>query len=104
MITDTSLASGFRSELQEQAVELGLYMFGILVERCSEQFRIHLKSSDYPTKLCNAELEELIPGVKIWTDWMICNSQYWNPPPATLDPSLGLVNTPNPNYKFCYSF
>jgi hypothetical protein len=64
-------------------------MFGILVERCTEQLKDHLKSSDYPTKLCNRELEELIPGVKIWTDWMICNSGYWNPPPSTLDPSLG---------------
>ncbi|KAK3084840.1 hypothetical protein FSP39_019998 [Pinctada imbricata] len=88
-LKDESLAEDFRSELQEHAVQLGMDMFGILVERCGEQLEEHLKSSDYPSHMFSRDLEELVPGVKKWTDWMICNARLYNPPPSLRDTSLG---------------
>ncbi|XP_060077389.1 telomerase-binding protein EST1A-like [Ylistrum balloti] len=78
-----------RSELQEQAVQLGLDMFGILVRRCSEQLKEHLVSNDYPAHMFSRELEEQVPGIKVWTDWMYCNPNLWNPPPNIHEFTLG---------------
>ncbi|XP_033747838.1 LOW QUALITY PROTEIN: telomerase-binding protein EST1A-like [Pecten maximus] len=78
-----------RSELQEQAVQLGLDMFGILVRRCSEQLKEHLVSNDYPAHMFSRELEEQVPGIKVWTDWMYCNPTLWNPPPNIHEFTLG---------------
>jgi len=68
---------------------MGLDMFGILVERCSHLLDAHIMSSDYPGRTFSRDLEELIPGVKVWTDWMICHTDLWNPPPQVRDPSIG---------------
>ena len=64
-------------------------MFGILVQQCTAQLQAHIASSDYPGRLFSRELEELVPGIKVWTDWMICHSDLWNPPPAVRDPNMG---------------
>ncbi|KAJ8312687.1 hypothetical protein KUTeg_010060 [Tegillarca granosa] len=88
-LKEESLDDAVRSELQELAVQLGLDMFGILVERCSVFLTEHLQSRDYPSHMFSRDLEELIPGVKIWTDWMTCNSTLWNPPPCLRDITLG---------------
>ena len=66
-------------------------MFGILVERCAAQLLDHLRTADYPSHMFSRDLEELVPGVKKWTDWMICNARLWNPPPTLRDTALGYV-------------
>lgn len=86
---DESLESTCRSLLQEHSVQMGLDMFGILVEQCTSQLKAHISSSDYPARMFSRELEELVPGIKVWTDWMICHSELWNPPPAIRDPNMG---------------
>lgn len=86
---DESLESMCKSLLQQHSVQMGLDMFGILVERCSQLLGEHIKSADYPGRMFSRELEELIPGIKVWTDWMICHANLWNPPPQVRDPSMG---------------
>ncbi|XP_062618954.1 telomerase-binding protein EST1A-like [Saccostrea cucullata] len=88
-LKDLSMAEDFRSELQEHAVQLGLDMFGILLDCCAQELTKHLASSDYPSHMFSSELEELIPGVKKWTDWMLANLKLWNPPPSLRDTTLG---------------
>ncbi|KAG7484868.1 hypothetical protein MATL_G00054390 [Megalops atlanticus] len=89
-----------RSVLQEQTTALGLAMFGLLVRRCTELLK------DTPTAPPPAEdaeegdegeaegmvrvssfpgdLRELLPSVKVWSDWMLGHPEQWNPPPCSL--------------------
>lgn len=88
-LSDESLESTCKSLLQQHSVQMGLDMFGILVERCAQLLAIHIKSDDYPGRMFSRELEELVPGIKVWTNWMICHSYLWNPPPQVRDPAVG---------------
>ncbi|XP_066507720.1 telomerase-binding protein EST1A isoform X2 [Hoplias malabaricus] len=91
-----------RSVLEEQATSLGLAMFGLLVQRCSEILKetpaepIPLEEFDE----CDVEeermvrvssfpsdLRELVPSVKVWSDWMLGYPEQWNPPPCNIDGS-----------------
>ncbi|XP_077448750.1 telomerase-binding protein EST1A isoform X2 [Stigmatopora argus] len=99
-----------RSVLLEQSTSLGLAVFALLVRRCTEMLagagscgfprnhpngntaktfallapgggeREPLKASAFP-----AELRELLPAVKVWSDWMLGHPEQWNPPPRGLD-------------------
>ncbi|XP_052385178.1 telomerase-binding protein EST1A-like isoform X2 [Oncorhynchus keta] len=92
--------SEVRSVLQEQTTALGLAMFSLLVQRCTELLR------DTPAEPIPAEereegqegmvrvsafplvLRELLPSVKVWSDWMLGHPNQWNPPPCRIDCSL----------------
>ncbi|CAE1322979.1 SMG6 [Acanthosepion pharaonis] len=78
-----------RSLLQEHAVQLGLDMFAILVERCAELLHNHLKYNNSPQELLSYTLSHYMPAVKVWADWMICHPQLWMQPPNLNDPDLG---------------
>ncbi|KAG5285106.1 hypothetical protein AALO_G00034140 [Alosa alosa] len=100
-----------RSMLQEQATSLGLAMFGLLVQRCSQLVR------EAPTDAvcvdgCEAgsnctdcavekmvrvsafspNLHELLPSAKVWSDWMLGHPENWNPPPNSMYSSGGVVS------------
>ncbi|XP_072557548.1 telomerase-binding protein EST1A isoform X2 [Paramormyrops kingsleyae] len=91
-----------RSPLQEQSTALGLAMFALLVQRCTELLRDTPTSprspdneeadlpvegggmprvSDFPP-----DLRELLPCVKVWSDWMLGHPKQWNSPPSNLPP------------------
>ncbi|XP_041347433.1 telomerase-binding protein EST1A-like [Gigantopelta aegis] len=89
-LKDSSLESSCRSLHQDYAVQLGLDMFALLVVRCTALLEAHLASPEYPTQLLNEDLHQLMPGVKVWTDWMTCHAHLWNPPPSVRPPDLGL--------------
>ncbi|XP_071094020.1 telomerase-binding protein EST1A-like [Haliotis cracherodii] len=89
-LKDESLGETCRSLLQEHAVQLGLDMFGLLIKNCSDLLTSHLRSTDYPAQLLNEDLHQLVPGVKSWSDWMMCHPALWNPPPSLRPPDLGL--------------
>ncbi|XP_052219123.1 telomerase-binding protein EST1A-like isoform X2 [Dreissena polymorpha] len=88
-LKDESLESTCRSLLQQHSVQMSLDMFGILLKESATLLAAHIKSNDYPGRMYSRELEELIPGVKVWTDWMISHPDLWNPPPQVRDPSCG---------------
>ena len=79
--SETHLEEDSRSLLQEHAIQLGLDMFSLLVERCVELFKIHLSSPDYPKTMFSEDLHAIYPSVKVWCDWMLCHAPLWNPPP-----------------------
>lgn len=79
-----------RSVMQEQAMQLGLEMFGLLIEQCIHLLHDYRKSYGSSVIITFGEdLHQILPGVKAWSDWMICHSNLWNPPPAPFDPPLG---------------
>lgn len=93
-----------RSVLQEQTTALGLSMFALLVQRCTELLR---DTPAEPVPMAEGEekgqgeegegmvkvstfplaLRELLPGIKVWSDWMLGHPDQWNPPPCGIDGS-----------------
>ncbi|XP_064207474.1 telomerase-binding protein EST1A isoform X2 [Anguilla rostrata] len=94
-----------RSVQQEQTTALGLAMFGLLVRRCTELLKDTptapppleeaeegeegeaegmVRVSSFP-----ADLRELLPSVKVWSDWMLGHPEQWNPPPCGLPSPAG---------------
>ncbi|ESP00994.1 hypothetical protein LOTGIDRAFT_225561 [Lottia gigantea] len=93
-LKDESLEDSCRSLLQDYAVQMGLDMFGLLATRCSQLMATHLQSSEYPASLMNEDLHQLTPGLKVWTDWMMCHSGLWNPAPTPRPPDVGPLIDP----------
>ncbi|KAG1657886.1 Telomerase-binding protein EST1A [Nymphon striatum] len=80
-LKDSSLESGCRSLLQQQALQVSLEMFALLTERSITLLREHMKSDQYPVPLLFCEdLQQLVPAIKMWMDWMVINPQIWMPP------------------------
>ncbi|XP_023272358.1 telomerase-binding protein EST1A isoform X1 [Seriola lalandi dorsalis] len=92
-----------RSVLQEQSTALGLGMFALLVQRCTELLR---DIPAEPVPMADGEeeggkgeeldgmvrvsafpldLRELLPSIKVWSDWMLGHPDQWNPPPCSID-------------------
>lgn len=73
-------------------MQLGLEMFGLLIEHCIRLISDHLKYCEKnveKTVAFGEDLRQLLPAVKAWSDWMICHNHLWNPPPIPFDPLLG---------------
>ncbi|KAK6317587.1 hypothetical protein J4Q44_G00129870 [Coregonus suidteri] len=88
-----------RSVLQEQTTALGLAMFSLLVQRCTELLR-DTPAEPFPEEereqgdeeegmvrvsAFPLDLRELLPSVKVWSDWMLGHPNQWNPPPCSID-------------------
>ncbi|KAM8976872.1 telomerase-binding protein EST1A isoform 2-T2 [Pelodytes ibericus] len=91
-------SEGSRSTIQDQATFLGLSMFSLLVTRCIQLLKIQRKEQsshgekgsatedeeDLKVSLFSTDLKELLPSVKVWSDWMLGHPETWNPPPSVV--------------------
>uniref|UniRef100_A0A1A7XGX0 Telomerase-binding protein EST1A n=1 Tax=Iconisemion striatum TaxID=60296 RepID=A0A1A7XGX0_9TELE len=92
-----------RSVLLEQSTALGLGMFALLVQRCTDLLK---EPPAEPVSMTDGEeeegkteemegmvgisafpmdLREILPSVKVWSDWMLGHPDEWNPPPCSLE-------------------
>ncbi|XP_068600684.1 telomerase-binding protein EST1A [Brachionichthys hirsutus] len=87
-----------RSVLHEQSAALGLGMFALLVQRCTELLRetprapVEEEEGKGPrldglvqVSAFPLDLRELLPSIKVWSDWMLGHPDQWNPPPYSID-------------------
>ena len=73
-----------RSQQLESAVQLSIDMFVLISKRLN-----YLISHGQTLN----EWSHLLPSIKVFIDWMLCNLKLWYPLPDQLSPDLG----PNPN-------
>ncbi|XP_029030146.1 telomerase-binding protein EST1A [Betta splendens] len=93
---------GVRSVLQEQSTALGLGMFALMVQRCTELLRdipaepVPMADGEEEGKGGELEgmvrvsafpvdLKDLLPSIKVWSDWMLGHPDQWNPPPCSIE-------------------
>uniref|UniRef100_A0A8C2FX83 Telomerase-binding protein EST1A n=1 Tax=Cyprinus carpio TaxID=7962 RepID=A0A8C2FX83_CYPCA len=90
-----------RSVLEEQTISLGLAMFGLLVQRCTELLQetpaepipaeelgefdeMEEEEGMVRVSVFPPDLRELLPSMKVWSDWMLGHPEKWNPPPCSI--------------------
>uniref|UniRef100_A0A3B5LLT4 Telomerase-binding protein EST1A n=1 Tax=Xiphophorus couchianus TaxID=32473 RepID=A0A3B5LLT4_9TELE len=82
-----------RSVLLEQSTALGLDMFALLVQRCTEllketpaeEGKTEERKGMVRVSAFPLDLRELLPSIKVWSDWMLGHPDEWNPPPCSLE-------------------
>jgi hypothetical protein len=79
-----------RSQLQENAIQLCLDMFCIVLKHLTSSF----KGINYEATAIDTTIRNLHASVKLYTDWMNINYRLWSPLPDQLPPDLG------PNFDF----
>uniref|UniRef100_A0A182MPJ7 DNA/RNA-binding domain-containing protein n=1 Tax=Anopheles culicifacies TaxID=139723 RepID=A0A182MPJ7_9DIPT len=100
----TSTTQETRSELQECALSSGLLMFGILLERLIRLIQEALKTgkdqpkheSEMPKLILPEDAKVILPAIKVWCDWMMSNTETWNPPPCCADFKIGKSTAHDP--------
>lgn len=45
-----------------------------------EELEGMVRVSDFPL-----DLRELLPSIKVWSDWMLGQPEQWNPPPCSME-------------------
>ncbi|XP_012273002.1 telomerase-binding protein EST1A isoform X2 [Orussus abietinus] len=88
-LKDSQLEQGYRSEVQERALVVSLQMFSLILERGVSLLKSQLENEEQPRLIIGDDLHALLPAIKIWCDWMLCNSTVWNPPPSCADYRVG---------------
>ena len=86
---DCQLDDNCRSAVQENAVQLGLDMFALMASECTSLLGGNLVTGSVSIVPRDDDLRAILPCLKVWSDWMTCHQNLWNPPPLPSDPELG---------------
>ncbi|XP_022172411.1 telomerase-binding protein EST1A-like isoform X2 [Myzus persicae] len=87
---ETHVEQGYWSTVHECALAMSLQMFSLIVDRCNQLLKDILNKDDGSTakQLIGSDIDFLLPPIKVWCDWLLCNSKVWNPPPSCSDYKL----------------
>ncbi|KAL1452128.1 hypothetical protein WDU94_006434 [Cyamophila willieti] len=77
----------YKSLTQELALIISLEMFYCLVNQANVLLAENQPTQDAP--ITNQFLLNLLPSIKIWCDWFVCQTSIWNPPPSCTDYHIG---------------
>uniref|UniRef100_A0A8D8US36 Telomerase-binding protein EST1A n=1 Tax=Cacopsylla melanoneura TaxID=428564 RepID=A0A8D8US36_9HEMI len=77
----------YKSLTQELALIVSLEMFFCLVHQANVLLVDNQPTQDAP--ITNLFLLNLLPSIKIWCDWFVCQTSIWNPPPSCSDYHIG---------------
>jgi PREDICTED: similar to telomerase-binding protein EST1A (ever shorter telomeres 1A) (telomerase subunit EST1A) (EST1-like protein A) len=80
VFSDDDSSSTYRSSLQEQAIQVTFAMVSLLLKKADESLKDYLLNKTNHQNIISDDVSELLPAIKIWTDWMSCHKQYWSPP------------------------
>ncbi|CAG2113747.1 unnamed protein product [Medioppia subpectinata] len=83
-LKDTTFGQNCRSLLQEQAIQVTLAMMSLILECAINSLKAQTQSETSRDTIGD-DLAELLPTIKLWTDWMSCQKQLWCPPPPSSD-------------------
>jgi protein SMG6 len=83
-LKDTSYGHNCRSLLQEQAIQVTFAMMSLILECAISSLQEHKRVETHPN-FKSDDLSELLPTIKLWTDWMSCQKHLWCPPPPPSD-------------------
>uniref|UniRef100_A0A131XZR4 Putative nonsense-mediated mrna decay protein n=1 Tax=Ixodes ricinus TaxID=34613 RepID=A0A131XZR4_IXORI len=107
-LKDRTLDPQCRSLLQEQSLQVALAHVAILLERATGLVLQGLQTGSSPSSSSSScspssspgcggapsqlsdDLAELLPCLKVWTDWMSCQKRLWSPPPSPCDYDTGV--------------
>ncbi|XP_078695034.1 telomerase-binding protein EST1A-like isoform X2 [Branchiostoma floridae x Branchiostoma belcheri] len=90
--TSEGWTEGSMSPVEECAVRLGMDMFGLLVTTAAHNLQQQRVRDSGQEGRPNPELQDLLPSLKVWADWMTCHQSMWNPATNTYS-SSPVVNT-----------
>ncbi|XP_019616272.1 PREDICTED: uncharacterized protein LOC109463835 [Branchiostoma belcheri] len=90
--TSEGWTEGSMSPVEECAVRLGMDMFGLLVTTAAHNLQQQRVRESEQEGRPNPELQDLLPSLKVWADWMTCHQSMWNPATNTYS-SSPVVNT-----------
>lgn len=85
------MEQGYWSTMHECALVMSLQMFSLIVDRCNQLLKELLaknEDSSMAKHLIGSDIDFLLPPIKVWCDWLLCNSKVWNPPPSCSDYKL----------------
>ena len=84
-LIDSNYEPDYRSLLQEHAIQVTFAMITLILECAANVLNDFLKKEMQPN-FVNDDLAEILPTIKIWTDWMSCQKHLWSPlPPSSSD-------------------
>lgn len=88
-----------RSQLVESAIQLSIDMFVLMCKRFTHVLSSYCEKNPDFFLVSNQDASDasdesnlwrqLFPSIKIFIDWMLCNSKLWQPLPDLLPPDLG---------------
>nr|CDS29027.1 telomerase binding protein EST1A [Hymenolepis microstoma] len=77
-----------RSVHHDHAARFALDTFSLICRRATKLFNESKGGPPNSESWLHPDLKVLLPGLRLWTEWMILHPEHWSPPPKYRDPVL----------------
>ncbi|VDO04167.1 unnamed protein product [Rodentolepis nana] len=86
--TTTAGSEPARSVHHDHAARFALDTFSLICRRATKLFNESKGGPPNSESWLHPDLKVLLPGLRLWTEWMILHPEHWSPPPRYRDPVL----------------